>query len=204
MSYGQLCSPQSWPIRNDLRSATVQQPPCTPVLQHTSRAKRLQPKTPACTLPDGGQTRVGRHIGRCEKKRAVGDGENGCAAILALAMEAREPCCDLARSGSHPHVDNTSPELASHPSVPYVRWCRYHLHDGISRLASTNTCSQSLKTQGWVTIIACDRGVGDDWVALPDHADAICPTRPMGSHSGLHGTCQPQSLHGQWEMQDLR
>ena len=69
--------------------------------------------------------------------------ENGCAAILALAMEAREPCCDLARSGSHPHVDNTSSELASHPSVPLLGWCRCHLHDGISRPASTNTYSES-------------------------------------------------------------
>ena len=39
----------------------------------------------------------------------------------------------------------------------------------------------------------------------PDHTDAVGPTPPLGRNSGLHGTGQTQTPHGQWELsEDLR
>ena len=71
------------------------------------------------------------------------------------------------------------------------------IHDGIAKPASANTFAVFHRLEKWwVTVDALDHCVSDGWVAFPNHADAICPARPMGSNSGLHGIGQTQSSHG--------
>ena len=88
------------------------------------------------------------------------------------------------------------------------RWCCSHLDPRWdARPASANTCSQFLTDwkhgAGPRSMPAIM--VGDGWVALPDHADAVSPTRPMGCNSGLHCAGQTQPSHPQWELcEDLR
>ena len=79
---------------------------------------------------------------------------------------------------------------------------RVTTEDGVATIsindaASANTFAVLHRLEKWwVTVDALDHCVSDGWVAFPNHADAVCPARPMGSNSGLHGIGQTQSSHG--------